>query len=187
MRWNGSVAACVFAIILALTGNQAKANSVSFSADGFWSDQFHDVIPLVASITVDTNSGLVSNASFKLNSPAFGFETFTNIVSQGPNLHAPYFDLALQSAPVNSKADSLFITLSKNPSMAAADLSWMIVSGTANLIDGFCCVNLMSGTTLSAVSAVPLPAAFPLFASGLGAIGLLLLRRNRRVVVSPTA
>jgi len=35
-------------------------------------------------------------------------------------------------------------------------------------------------TTISLVSATPLPAALPLFVSGLGAVGLLSMRRKRK-------
>jgi len=163
--------------VLALTNGQAKANTLSFNATGFWSDQFHDVIPLVADVTVDTSSGLISNASFKMNSSAFGFKSFTNIVSQGPNALSPYFDVAIQAPTLH---DTLFVTFSKSPSMAASDLSWTIVSGSVSLVDGFCCVNLIPGTALSPVSPTPLPAALPLFATGLGALGLLYWYKKRR-------
>lgn len=184
MSVNSKTIACVLFFALVLIGGQTKANTLSFSATGFWSDQFHDVIPLIADITVDTSSGLISNASFKMNSPAFGFKSFTNIIGQGPNALSPYFDVAIQAPTLH---DTLFVTFSKSPSMAATDLSWMIVSGTANLIDGFCCVNLVPGTALTPVSATPLPAALPLFATGLGALSLLCWYRKRRMATNQSA
>ena len=191
-----------FFFMMALTGGQTKANTyVSFNAAGFWSDRFHDVIPLIADVTVDASSGIISNASFKINSPAFGFETFTNIISQGPNALSPYFDIAIQTpvfnfgfgspgvlcTTTNGCHDTLFVTFSKSPSMAAADLSWMIVAGSVDLIDGFCCVNLIPGTALSPVSPVPLPAGLPLFATGLGFLNLLCWCRKWRILIGRSA
>ena len=171
---------------------------LSFNATGFWSDRFHDVIPLIADVTVDASSGVISNASFKINSPAFGFETFTNIISQGPNALSPYFDIAIQSpvfnfgfgspgvscTTTNGCHDTLFVTFSKSPSMAVADLSWTIVSGRVDLIDGLV---MIPGTVLSPVSPVPLPAALPLFATGLGVLNLLCWCRKRRILIGRSA
>jgi hypothetical protein len=198
MLKNSKLVACVFFFMVALTGGQTKANTyLSFNAAGFWSDRSHDVIPLIADVTIDTSSGVVSNASFEINSPAFGFETFTNIISQGPNALSPYFDIAIQSpvfnfgfgfpgvscTATNGCHDTLFVTFSKSPSMAAADLSWMIVSGSVDLIDA----NLIPGTALSPVSPVPLPAALPLFATGLGVLNLLCWCRKRRILIGRSA
>ncbi len=183
MSKKSKLAACVFFFVLALFGGQTNASTVSFTATGFWSDRFHDVIPLIANVTVDASSGVISDASFKMNSSAFGFATFTNIISQGPNAVSPYFNVALQCSSSTACHDTLFVTFSKTPSMAAADLSWAIVSGSVDLMGGFG-VNLTTGTALSPVSPVPLPAALPLFATGLASLGLVCWYRKRRMRIS---
>jgi hypothetical protein len=57
---------------------------------------------------------------------------------------------------------------------------WPSDSSSAGLSCGNCTVDLQTVITYTGVSATPLPAALPLFASGLGAMGLLGWRRKRK-------
>ncbi len=60
---------------------------------------------------------------------------------------------------------------------------WYAYNSDGNLVSSFGAVSPpdISNTTISLVSATPLPAALPLFAGGLGAMGLLGWRRKRKV------
>jgi hypothetical protein len=57
---------------------------------------------------------------------------------------------------------------------------WPSDSSSAGLSCGYCTVDLQTVITYTGVSATPLPAALPLFAGGLGVIGLLARRRKRK-------
>jgi hypothetical protein len=163
---------------------QAKADTVTFNGSGFWTDPFHDIIPLVASVSVDTTLGTISSAFFQMNSAGFGNKAFTTIISQGLDPTSPSYDLLLQTTvfnagfnppapctPTNGCHDSLSLVLSESPSMAVNDLTWLIVSGGAGLRDAGFGVMLAPGTVLSA--ATPLPSTFPLLASVLTVLGLV--------------
>ena len=60
-------------------------------------------------------------------------------------------------------------------------------SSSAGLSCGTCTVDLQTVITYTGVSATPLPAALPLFASGLGAMGLLGWRRKRKAAALAAA
>jgi len=185
------LAACAAALIA--FGGGAKAATASFIASGFWEDQFHDIIPLLASITVDIPTGLISDASFKLNSAGFGFTTFTDIIGQAPlgatyalAVQTPVFNAGFDSGSCtagNGCHDQLNVLLSANPTLWALQQGGFVVSGSAALRDANLVVNLIPGTVFSP-AAVPLPAALPLFASGVALIGLLGWRKKRKALRS---
>ena len=69
------------------------------------------------------------------------------------------------------------------PGVIASSALWIWPSDStisAGLSCGNCTVDLQTVITYTGVSATPLPAALPLFASGLGALGLLGWRRKRK-------
>ena len=64
---------------------------------------------------------------------------------------------------------------------------WPSDSSSAGLSCDYCTVDLQTVITYTGVSATPLPAALPLFASGLGAMGLLGWRRKRKSAAAVAA
>jgi hypothetical protein len=75
------------------------------------------------------------------------------------------------------------------PSVIASGALWIWPSdsSSAGLSCGNCTVDLQTVITYTGVSATPLPAALPLFASGLGAMGLLGWRRKRKAAAALAA
>ena len=169
LRLKCLVAACV----LAVSVGQVKANTfTTFDASGTFTDPFHDIFPLSGGITVDSNSAFISNASLFLVG-----EPWTIIVAQnGSNLsvQTPIFNSGFSPSnctTTNGCHDTLNLLFSGGPSIWLADHGASILSGSALLVDAGFSIRLVSGEISAA--ATPLPAALPLFATGLGALGLL--------------
>jgi hypothetical protein len=173
MRLNYLAVICA----LVLTVGQANADTFAvFKATGTFTESSL-VFPLGGSLTVDITSGAFSNASLTLVG-----EPWTNIISQGPDAVAPYYDLTVQTpfvntgcTPLSSCHDTLQLVISTSPSLLVTDQGGLIVSGSAGLRDAGITINLVAGE----LSPVPLPAALPLFATGLGVLGLFAWRRKR--------
>ncbi|MGZ5872971.1 MAG: hypothetical protein ACXWKP_12775 [Bradyrhizobium sp.] len=174
---------CRFAAMCAtvLFAGQANASTyVPFTVSGTFTDPFRDTFALTGSFDVNASSGLVADASLRLAG-----EPWTNIISQGAA--GQFYDLSIQTPIFNAGCsaandgpgchDILNLVLSANPSTLLVDRGGSIVGGFADLRDAFN-LTLLSGT----VSAAPLPAALSLFATGLGALGLLGWRRKRKAV-----
>jgi hypothetical protein len=171
LRLKCLVAACV----LAVSVGQVKANTfTTFDAFGSFTDVFHDTFALSGSITVDsTSSAVISNASLFLVG-----EPWTNIVGQsGSNLsiQTPIFNVGFSPSnctTTNGCHDTLNLLFSGEPSIWLADDGASILSGSAFLRDAGFSIHLVSGGISEQISAIPLPAALPLFASGLAVLGL---------------
>jgi hypothetical protein len=171
LRLKCLVAACV----LAVSVGQVKANAfTTFDASGSFTDVFHDTFALSGSITVDSTSGaVISNASLFLVG-----EPWTNIVGQsGSNLsiQTPIFNVGFSPSnctTTNGCHDTLNLLFSGEPSIWLADDGASILSGSAFLRDAGFSIHLVSGGISEQISAIPLPAALPLFASGLAVLGL---------------
>ena len=186
LRLKCLVAACV----LAVSVGQVRANTfTTFDASGSFTDVFHDTFALSGSITVDSNSGaLISNASLFLVG-----EPWTIIVGQsGSNLsiQTPIFNLGFSPSnctTTNGCHDTLNLLFSGDPPIWLANHGASILSGSAFLQDAGFSIHLVSGEISEQISAIPLPAALPLFASGLGALGLLGWWRMRKAAAKSTA
>jgi hypothetical protein len=170
MRLNFLIAAC--ALMLAIGPANAATFEV-FNASGTFTDPFNDTLPLTGTLTVDITSGVISNSSLHLEN-----EPWTIIISQNPDVVVPHYDLAIQTPVLNSdfSHDTLFIVLSVTPSMLVVDQGGLIISGSAALKDAGFTINLV-GT--GALTPAPLPDTLPLFATGLGIMGLFGWRRKR--------
>jgi hypothetical protein len=179
MRLNYLVATCV----LALTVGQANADTYEdFNASGIFTDVNHDAFSLKGIIEVDASIGIISNASLSLVG-----EPWINIINQGSS--GVNYDLAIQTTIPNTGCspptvitpncyDTLELVLSVDPSMLVANGGGLIVSGSANLLDAGFSISLEPGTGI--LTTTPLPGALPLFATGLGAIGLFGWRKKRK-------
>src|SRR3981081_2543027 len=173
--------------VTVLTVAQANATTYSpFTVTGTFTDRFRDTFALTGSFDVDVTSGLFANASLHLVG-----EPWTNIISQGQV--GNFYDISIQTPIFNAGCsashdgpgchDILNLLLSESPSMLLVDHGGSIVGGFADLRDAGFAITLVNGT----VSATPLPAALPLFATGLGAMGLLGLWRKRKAAAKAMA
>jgi hypothetical protein len=177
------LAMCVTVLIV----GQANATTYTpFTVSGTFTDQFRDTFALTGTFDVNVTSGLVADASLQLAG-----EPWTNIIFQGSA--GPFYDLNIQTSLFNAGCsashdgpgchDLLNLVLSASPSMLLVDHGGSIVGGFADLRDAGLDITLVNGT----VSATPIPAALWLFATGLGALGLLGWRRKRKASTGTVA
>jgi hypothetical protein len=176
-------AMCVTALI---TGQANATTYNAFDVTGTFTDRFRDTFALTGSFDVDATSGRIADASLRLVG-----EPWTNIISQGTA--GAFYDLSIQTPIFNVGCspshdgpgchDILNLVLSASPSMLLADHGGSIVGGFAELRDAGFPITLVNGT----VSATPVPAALPLFATGLAVMGLLGWRRKRKAAAKATA
>jgi hypothetical protein len=170
--------------MIVLGVGSANATTYSpFTVSGTFTDQFRDTFALTGSLDVDETSGRIVDASLRLAG-----EPWTNIISQGSV--GTFYDLSIQTTIFNAGCsafhnvtgchDVLNLVLATSPSMLLVDHGGSIVGGFANLTDAGFAISLVNGT----VSATPLPAALPLYATGLGVLGLLGWRRRRKATVA---
>jgi hypothetical protein len=174
------------AAVCMIVSTVGQANATTYSpvtVSGTFTDQFRDTFALTGSFDVDATSGRIVDASVQLAG-----EPWTNIISQGSV--GTFYDLSIQTTIFNAGCsashdvtgchDILNLVLAASPSMLLADHGGSIVGGSANLRDAGFAISLANGT----VSATPLPAALPLLATGLGALGLLQWRRKRKAAAA---
>ena len=173
--------------VTVLSLGQANANTyIPFNVTGTFTDRFRDTFALTGSFDVDVSSGLVADASLRLVG-----EPWTKIIFQGQVRN--FYDLSIQTPIFNAGCsashdgprchDILNLLLSASPSMLLVDQGESIVAGFAYLMDAGFAITLVNGT----VSATPLPAALPLFATGLAVLGPLGWRRKRKAAAEASA
>jgi len=175
----------VAAAALTLAVGQASADTyTSFNLSGNFTDPFQDTWLLSGSLILDDTTDLFTSASIRLAG-----EPWSNIISQG--LSGNYYDISVQSSVLNAGCSSgnsgsgcfdlLTLGLSAAPAALIAAGQGSILVGYAGLRDaGFQISLLGTGSLIDPPSPTPLPAAFPLFATGLGAVGLFGWRRKRK-------
>jgi hypothetical protein len=187
MRLKCLVAACV----LTLMAGQANADVVTFTADGTYRLSNPTNSPISGfggSITVDGNTGLVTSAFF-----SFAGEQFNNIIDQGPagrlydvTVLTPQFNQGRASGAFCDANPTIYhngfrLNLFDDPATLVANNGGLIASFSgATLFDCFCSADVVSGQLIGPPRHTPASAALPLFATGLGALGLLGWRRERR-------
>jgi len=132
-----------------------------------------------------TFSGLTSNTNAAHIHCCAPFGTNAGVATAVPAF--PGFPLGVTSGTYSSVVFDLTQPLIYNPafitlqgSLAAAEAA--LIAGIQNGQSYFNIhtVNFGSGEIRGQLNAVPLPAALPLFATGLGALGLLAWRRKRK-------
>jgi hypothetical protein len=119
--------------------------------------------------TFDFNAGVFSNFDIVATGAAPGGDVFNTNFNSTPT--------ALIATNSSNSSELLVLTLfaalpTSPDTVTGGHVSCLISCPTGELP--------VSGGSVVAVSAVPLPAALPLFASGLGALGLLGWRRKRK-------
>jgi hypothetical protein len=136
---------------------------------------------VTGTLTVDVTAGTLNSADLVV--PALSTSDFTNIISVVPFL---FSGLKIQLTNADGFGFALGIsptpTLTSLIGMTGAGIGFAIFCNSSDCTSGG--VSLYNGVnflgTVDAEAATPLPAALPLFASGLGALGLLGWRRKRK-------
>jgi hypothetical protein len=168
-------------VTLLTVGQAGAATYDRFSVGGTFTDPFKDTLTLSGSFDVNAKSGIIADASFNLVG-----EPWTQILSQGSL--GTLYEISVQTPVLNSGCspqggpgchDILNLVFSQNPLMLLHDAGGSIVGGFAYLRDAGFTTTLVSGT----VSATPLP----LFAWGLGALGLFGFWHKKRKVAQTVA
>jgi hypothetical protein len=183
MRQRIMIIMSVMAFVLVSIVHPAHADTYTdFNVSGVFTDPYHDNLSLTGSIMVDNATDAIADASLKLVG-----EAWTDIVSQG--LSGSYYDVSIQTpvfntgcSSANNCFDTLTLALSEPISALIADGEASIVSGYADLSDAGFAISLEAGTgsLIDPPSPTPLPTSLPLFATGLGVMGLLGWRGRRR-------
>ena len=180
-----SQAGALVASFLALSLSQASANPVDTAVGGSLSapvivspnttEYFDDYIP----------SGIIFQDSFYFT-PSVNSNLSANLTFSYSDITS--FSLQLDNTGVNP---STVITADYSPVTAGAELSLVLSDPTDLLSAGSNYALVINGANetgalesyvgyFSLTAATPLPAALPLFASGIGALGLFGWRRKRK-------
>jgi hypothetical protein len=188
---NGTIDAFTlnFSYALADSFTLSKTSTVTGVNFGVWAFPGDTMSSIDWGITSTPNSFPVDGTASVSNSPAgsngFGYSLLEESFSTGSVVLGPgTYYLALQNAAV-SNGDPIYWDQNDGPSVA-----WHNTLGY--LSDGGCGGLNQSGQgtcsesfqILGTTSAVPLPAALPLFAGGLGGIGILSRWRKRRAALA---
>lgn len=146
--------------------------------------------PMSATVTLTNGSGLFYSGSLSngsdmvLNQPA-GLIVILDAISFGSTFG--FSDPALTSATLDDIGFSVTIVPSTTAILSALPSLLPVQNGDGST---FLTLQSVTGLTFSeeagTVAATPLPAALPLFATGLGALGLL-VRSRKRKAAAPTA
>ena len=138
----------------------------TFSINGTYGTPDPDI---TGDVVFDITTNRITSADITLTSPSL---TFTNILgTSGPS--GSNYDLNLEDTTNNYYLDLVIVS----DSSLESGLPSTIGSGTELLnLAGALIGSGFQGT----VDPTPLPAALPLFASGLGVVGLLARRRKRK-------
>jgi hypothetical protein len=176
------VATCV----LALTIGTANADTVTFDASGTFATT--PGLTLAGTITVDLTAKSITAVDFIINGLNNEFAPFTTVLGYNKD-YAP----TLQQLILGDGVDNLTLYILDHQGGGTGcsnDFGCGVHVGVIQ--DGFTqkavlgdCVGCdfnggLSGTLTPEVATTPLPAALPLFATGLGALGLLGWRRKRK-------
>jgi hypothetical protein len=205
MKARNFISAGAALVAVVASAGQARADTFQvFDVSGTYTFFFGAIPPSSAfsgTITVDITTAVISNAALTLQGSGTTGPFWTVIVGQSPDAISPFYDVTIETTRFNAGTfdngtsscggfspggchDKLFLVLSNNPLALVAGQGGLIVSGNSLLYDAGISITSVNGT-LTPASAVPAPAALPLFATGLGALGLLAWRRKQKTPRRP--
>ena len=168
------VATCVLALTV------GTANAATFVVTGVTGD------PQIGEImegTVDVTNGAFTSANFQItNFPVAA--NFTSILSQGAVSNVDEWLIAV-SAPSTAYVLTLWLQTPEIGTLADYN-GGAIVEAELNAHQGFH-LGPFAWTLEGSLTPTPLPAALPLFAGGLGVIGLLARCRKRKAAALAAA
>jgi hypothetical protein len=168
-------------------GTVALANAAVFDVSG------SSTLPLGGTLTIDTTTGGVTGQDVTVpNPPNVGGVTFTGLTSSVSSGAGADWNITVESPPIPPVGEIYYVLMvlpvSSLVGYAGGNVSIAVlydnVTGfegqfaSCGVPNGGACGSLTLETTPP--SGTPLPAALPLFATGLGAMGLLGWRRKRR-------
>jgi len=159
----------------------ASADTVgTFTLDGV---TFSDASTATGQFDLDLTTGTLSNVNVTTNAANYFFGNFSN----GP----ASFNLSAPDSPYSGYGLTLNLLVTLTPANMVNGASFSLNTGTSyeGYFDFFeCFIFACTSRGITAgqldvsnvTSATPLPAALPLFATGLGAVGALTWRRKRK-------
>jgi|HubBroStandDraft_5_1064220.scaffolds.fasta_scaffold264968_1 hypothetical protein len=182
-RWLSiAVTALALASFASIAPSPASAATITYDLVGVTAtialgDEFV-IDTLTGNFTFDPTTTTLSAVDIFLAGPVQAIElpdfvtpsTFTSII---PNSIFPFIDGSNQIVATNAKGGELVLAFTDDLGLSADPLSVIIILQQFSF-----------GVTTGAAVPTPLPAALPLFASSLGALGLLGWRRKRRAQVA---
>jgi hypothetical protein len=171
-RLNYLVATC----LLALTVGTANADTyTTFNASGTFTNEgqyINDpILSLSGTLTIDVTAGSITAVDLFVENNGTGFAPF-NILFSNPNTSQPLI------AESSDNTDYLYLSFA--PSSLIGFNGGPIQSGHTIEINTDCTGCDYHALLSGSLTTTPLPAALPLFAGGLGVIGLLARRRKRK-------
>jgi hypothetical protein len=171
-------------LIACATPGEATTYQFSFVNQNYGSGTAR-VVGIIRGLAEDGVSAATS-VSITSNPDGFGIGEY---VTSPPGSQLNTFTVAGGGIPSPYQFES-FGNLNTNPGMACCSLVLLAGFGDALTNDPAHAIpgdSAITWSVLSEVAVVPLPAALPLFASGLGAIGLLAWRRRKREAAASNA
>jgi hypothetical protein len=171
MHIGHMIAAAGLALGMAAAGTPAQAVAVTWDLSG-----------------VTFNDGGTASGSFVFDATADAYDSW-NITTTGGSQVTTGFDYTnLNSSILNGSTTGLFIGTAGLVNELDLGFSGVLtnaggtftLSGFEHQLSGFQSRSIDGGSITTEIAATPLPAALPLFAGGLGVMGLLGWRRNRK-------
>jgi hypothetical protein len=180
MRWKYLLSSCVLAFTV------GAANASVFDVTG------SATLPLGGTLTINTTTGLVTGEAVTVpNPPNVAGVTFTGLLSSVSSGAGADWNITVESPPIPPVGEIYYVLMvlpvSSLVGYAGGNVSIAVLYDNVDGFEGqFASCGVPNGGTCGHLtletppSGTPLPAALPLFASGLGALGLLGWRRKRK-------
>ena len=181
--------ACLALVCPGLAAATATSYATTFDVSGTFATG-----TLGGTINIDVTNNTVTSADVTASgtSPATigPFTIIDNVVEYPSPPTANLLYIALSDAPSNFDTLVLFLPTSTLTGYSGGELcsaTYTCSLSAQTYLEPAGTTGLFEDLTSGSLTATPLPAALPLFATGLGAIGLIGWRRKRRNAATPAA